>query len=60
MTGERVETEGGGSGQMRCIVFTEPCVLCTEAMCRLGIYIWGKGKKFYVLTKRVKKKYIFV
>ena len=25
-------------------------------MCRLGIYIWGEGKKFYVLTKHVKKK----
>ena len=24
-------------------------------MCRLGIYIWGEGKKFYVLTKCVKK-----
>ena len=29
--------------------------LSTEAMCRLGIYIWGEGKKFYVLTKCVKK-----
>ena len=24
------------------------------------VYIWGEGKKFYVLTKRVKKKYISV
>ena len=27
---------------------------------RLGVYIWGEGKKFYVLTKCVKKKYIIV
>ena len=32
-----------------------PCMMCTGDMCRLGVYIWGEGKKFYVLTKRVKK-----
>ena len=45
-------------------------VLCTGDMCRMGVYCWnyycyyclywGEGKKFYVLTKCVKKKYIFV
>ena len=34
--------------------------LCTGDMCRLGVYIWGEGKKYYLLTKHVKKKYIFV
>ena len=28
-------------------------------MCRLGIYIWGEGKKYYVVTKHVKKKIHF-
>ena len=30
-------------------------MLCTDDMCRLGVYILGEGKKFYVLTKYVKK-----
>ena len=37
------------------VLVIEPCILCTGDMCRLGVYIWGEGKKFYVLTKRVKK-----
>ena len=40
--------------------FTEPCMLCTGDMCRLGVYIWWEGKKFYVLTNMCQKKYIFV
>ena len=40
-------------------LYCMPCILCTGDMCRLGVYIWGEGKKFYVLTKCVKKKYIF-
>ena len=30
-------------------------VCCAQMMCRMGVYIWGESKKFYVLTKRVKK-----
>ena len=37
------------------VLVTEPCVLCIGDMCRLGVYIWGEGKKFHVLTKCVKK-----
>ena len=42
------------------ILVTEPWMLCIDDMYRMGVYIWGEGKKFYVLTKCVKKKYIFV
>ena len=45
---------------MDVMLVTEPCMMCTDDMCSTGVYIWGVGKKFYVLTKHVKKKYIFV
>ena len=31
------------------ILVTEPWILCTDDMCRMGVYIWGEGKKFYIL-----------
>ena len=38
------------------ILVTEPWMLCTDDMYRMGdLYIWGEGKKFYVLTKHVEK-----
>ena len=34
---------------------TEPWMLCTDDLCKMDGYVWGEGKKFYVLTKCVKK-----
>ena len=30
-------------------------VYCAQVTCALGVYMWGEGKKFYALTKHVKK-----
>ena len=46
----------GCCAQMTCAgwVYTAGTTTATT------VYIWGEGKKFYILTKYVKKKYIFV